>query len=98
MHIIVNRWNSNIGVAATHCTLYAQLILGGEEMGLHVFFVQLRDERHHCLPGVECGDVGMKLGDNAIDTGWVGDCVATVWRLCGAPAMPTPWLKNQPNA
>jgi alkylation response protein AidB-like acyl-CoA dehydrogenase len=34
-------WNSNIGVAATHCTLYAQLLLGGEEKGLHVFFVQV---------------------------------------------------------
>jgi acyl-CoA oxidase len=64
-------WNSNIGVAATHCTLYAQLVIDGRELGLHVFFVQIRDENHHCLPGVECGDVGVKLGDNAIDTGYM---------------------------
>ena len=35
------------------------------------FCGQLRDERHHCLPGVECGDVGTKMGDNAIDTGYM---------------------------
>lgn len=64
-------WNSNAGLFATHCTLYAQLVINGEEKGVHVFMVQLRDENHEFLPGVECGDVGAKLGDNAIDTGYI---------------------------
>lgn len=64
-------WNSNLGCVATHCVLYAQLIVKGKEYGPHVFFVQLRDEEHRPLPGVELGDVGPKMGDDAIDTGFV---------------------------
>lgn len=33
--------------------------------------LQVRDENHRCLPGIECGDVGPKLGDHAIDTGYM---------------------------
>eukprot|EP01062_Namystynia_karyoxenos_P012064 TRINITY_DN14325_c0_g1_i2.p1 TRINITY_DN14325_c0_g1~~TRINITY_DN14325_c0_g1_i2.p1 ORF type:complete len:714 (+),score=249.29 TRINITY_DN14325_c0_g1_i2:294-2435(+) len=63
-------WNSNIGLTATHCVLYAQLVHRGKELGPHVFFVQVRDENHRALPGVELGDCGPKLGDDAIDTGF----------------------------
>ena len=31
--------------------------------------VQLRDEHHTVLPGIELGDVGPKLGQNMLDTG-----------------------------
>jgi hypothetical protein len=31
--------------------------------------VQIRDENHMPLPGIELGDLGPKLGDNANDTG-----------------------------
>ena len=64
-------WNSGVGSCATHCVLYAQLILKGKCYGVHVFFVQLRDENHYPLPGIEIGDCGRKLGDNAIDTGYI---------------------------
>ena len=33
--------------------------------------VQLRDEEHRPLPGIELGDVGSKLGDHGIDTGYI---------------------------
>ena len=113
-------WNSNIGVCATHATVFAQLILDGyrhtayyiclgiikylhcvvcmfffrvtdsfsvlflnavatffsltnscrrKEYGVHVFMLQVRDEDHALLPGIEAGDVGPKMGDHAIDTG-----------------------------
>ena len=64
-------WNSGVGVAATHCVCYAQLITKGVCWGVHVFFVQLRDEHHRTLPGVEIGDCGNKLGDNGIDCGYI---------------------------
>lgn len=37
----------------------------GKEYGIHVFMLQLRDENHKPLPGIEMGDVGPKLGDHA---------------------------------
>ncbi len=64
-------WISGLGLAATHAVVYAQLLIKGKEYGVHVFMVQLRDEHHNYLPGVETGDVGTKLGDNAIDTGYL---------------------------
>ena len=65
-------WNSNLGLAATHAVVYAQLIMpGGAEKGVHVFMLQVRDEHHMPLPGIEMGDVGAKLGDDAIDTGYM---------------------------
>eukprot|EP00755_Sulcionema_specki_P023178 Sspe_Gene.78272::Locus_48968_Transcript_2_2_Confidence_0.667_Length_2564::g.78272::m.78272/K00232/E1.3.3.6, ACOX1, ACOX3; acyl-CoA oxidase len=64
-------WNSGVGCAATHCTLYAQLVIKGKEYGVHVFFMQLRDENHQPLPGIEIGDCGNKLGDNGIDCGYI---------------------------
>ncbi|CAK9114223.1 A chain [Durusdinium trenchii] len=64
-------WNSDIGCVATHAAVYAQLVIHGKEYGLHVFMVQVRDENHMPLPGVEVGDVGPKLGDQAIDTGYL---------------------------
>lgn len=64
-------WNSGVGTTATHCTFYAQLRTKGRDHGVHVFFVQLRDENHCVLPGIEVGDVGNKLGDNGVDTGYI---------------------------
>ncbi len=48
---------------------HLSLSLSRKEYGVHVFMVQLRDESHTLLPGIEAGDVGAKLGDHAIDTG-----------------------------
>lgn len=43
----------------------------GKEYGVHIFFLQLRDEEHRMLPGIEAGDLGPKLGDIGIDTGYL---------------------------
>src|SRR4051812_39634129 len=64
-------WNSNAGIVATHAAVFAQLIINGKEHGVHVFFVQLRDENHQFIDGIMAGDVGVKLGDNSIDTSWI---------------------------
>eukprot|EP01090_Pellita_catalonica_P003340 TRINITY_DN13011_c0_g1_i1.p1 TRINITY_DN13011_c0_g1~~TRINITY_DN13011_c0_g1_i1.p1 ORF type:complete len:596 (-),score=88.12 TRINITY_DN13011_c0_g1_i1:18-1805(-) len=64
-------WNSNIGITATHAAVYAQLVLDGKEYGVHVFMVQVRDENHMPLPGIEMGDLGEKMGDHGIDTGYM---------------------------
>ena len=51
--------------------LYAQLIIDDVEYGVHVFFLQVRDEHHAPLPGIEVGETGVKLGDLANDTGYM---------------------------
>ena len=63
-------WPGALGKVCTHATLYAQLLIDGKQYGLQVFMIQLRDENHKVLPGVELGIVGKKVGDNANDTGY----------------------------
>jgi len=64
-------WPGALGKLCTHALVYAQLILNGKEYGVHVFMVQVRDENHRPLVGIEIGDVGPKMGDAANDTGFL---------------------------
>ena len=69
-------WPGTLGKLATHAIVYAQLLLPNEkgtieEKGVHAFMMQIRDENHHPLPGIEVGDLGPKQGDNANDTGYM---------------------------
>ncbi|KAL1921131.1 uncharacterized protein VTP21DRAFT_10847 [Calcarisporiella thermophila] len=64
-------WPGSLGKVATHAMVYAQLLIDGKEYGVHPFVVQIRDENHHPLPGIELGDLGPKLGDHANDTGYM---------------------------
>jgi acyl-CoA oxidase len=65
-------WKDYLGNAAVHgraATVFAQLITGGVNYGVHCFFVPLRDERGEFLPGVGGEDDGVKGGLNGIDNG-----------------------------
>jgi len=64
-------WPGTLGKVATHAVVYAQLLIDGKEFGVHAFMVQIRDENHKPLPGIELGDLGTKLGDHANDTGYM---------------------------
>uniref|UniRef100_A0A6B2L0L2 Acyl-coenzyme A oxidase n=1 Tax=Arcella intermedia TaxID=1963864 RepID=A0A6B2L0L2_9EUKA len=64
-------WPGTLGKAATHAIVYAQLILDGKEHGVQAFLMQIRDENHRPLPGIEVGDLGPKMGDHANDTGFL---------------------------
>lgn len=75
-------WPSSLGKVATHALVYAQLIVGGQERGVHIFFVQIRDENHRPMPGIEVGELGMKLGDHANDTGFMRMEGVRVPRVC----------------
>ena len=49
----------------------ARLLVGTHDHGVHPFIVQLRSlEDHTLLPGVEAGDIGLKLGYNEADNGY----------------------------
>lgn len=61
-----------IGGAAQHATLaavFAQLIIGEENHGVHCFLVPLRDADGNDLPGVTTSDCGHKGGLGAVDNG-----------------------------
>jgi acyl-CoA oxidase len=61
-----------IGNAAQHgrlASVFAQLEVGGEQHGVHVFLVPLRDAAGNTLPGVTLEDCGLKAGLNGVDNG-----------------------------
>ncbi|MFT4281140.1 acyl-CoA dehydrogenase [Microbacterium sp.] len=65
-------WKDYLGNAALHgkaATVFAQLITGGVNYGVHCFFVPLRDDEGNFLPGVGGEDDGVKGGLNGIDNG-----------------------------
>ena len=49
--------------------VFAQLIAGGSERGVHAVLVPIRDEDGDPLPGVRIEDCGAKLGLNGVDNG-----------------------------
>ncbi|WP_438354546.1 acyl-CoA dehydrogenase family protein [Microbacterium sp. CJ88] len=65
-------WKDYLGNAALHgkaATVFAQLITGGVNYGVHCFYVPLRDESGAFLPGIGGEDDGVKGGLNGIDNG-----------------------------
>ncbi|MBD7958331.1 acyl-CoA dehydrogenase family protein [Microbacterium sp. Sa4CUA7] len=65
-------WKDYLGNAALHgraATVFAQLISGGVNYGVHCFFVPLRDENGSFVPGIGGEDDGVKGGLNGIDNG-----------------------------
>lgn len=65
-------WIGGAGETSTHSAVYARLITGGVDHGVHVFLVQIRDlETHRPMDGVFVGDVGGKMGRDGIDNGWI---------------------------
>lgn len=61
-----------IGNAALHAqvaTVFAQLLIDGENFGVHAFLVPIRDENGSILPGIEIKDDGFKIGLNGVDNG-----------------------------
>ncbi|MDN3496877.1 acyl-CoA dehydrogenase [Planococcus sp. APC 4015] len=65
-------WKDYLGNAALHgkaATVFAQLITGGVNYGVHCFYVPLRDDDGEFLPGIGGEDDGVKGGLNGIDNG-----------------------------
>ncbi|NEM91939.1 acyl-CoA dehydrogenase [Galbitalea soli] len=65
-------WKEYLGNAGKHgraATVFAQLITGGVNHGVHCFYVPIRDENLDFLPGIGGEDDGLKGGLNGIDNG-----------------------------
>ena len=66
-------WPGGMGKTATHAIVMARLVTHrGEDKGPHAFVVQIRaNEDHATMPGVTAGDIGPKMGYNAVDNGFL---------------------------
>ena len=63
--------------------VFAQLVVKGQNHGVHAILVPLRDENHKTLPGVTVRDNGYKLGLNGVDNGriWFNQVRVPRWNL-----------------
>lgn len=60
-------WIGGAASTATHCAVFAQLIVKGKKHGVKTFIVQLRDIQTFALrPGILIGDIGKKMGRDGI--------------------------------
>ncbi|KAL4508172.1 hypothetical protein ABPG72_021545 [Tetrahymena utriculariae] len=65
-------WPGELGITSTHVVAFAQLLIDGKNYGVQAFIVQIRDtETHEPLPGITVGDLGVKMGYNAKDNGYL---------------------------
>uniref|UniRef100_A0AAV1TQA9 Acyl-coenzyme A oxidase n=1 Tax=Peronospora matthiolae TaxID=2874970 RepID=A0AAV1TQA9_9STRA len=64
-------WPGGLGKTANHAIVHARLTLDGKDVGVQAFLVQIRSMHDHMpLPGIEVGDIGPKVGFNAVDNGY----------------------------
>ncbi len=54
---------------ARMASVFCQLIVGGENRGVHAVLVPVRDLGGELLPGITCEDSGYKMGLNGVDNG-----------------------------
>lgn len=68
---------------STMASVFAQLIVGGKNKGVHAILVPLRNEKHELLPGIRIEDNGYKLGLNGVDNGkiWFNQVMVPVVNL-----------------
>ena len=65
-------WIGGAAHSATHCAVFAQLIVKGKRYGTKTFVVPLRDpDTYRLLPGITIGDIGKKMGRDGIDNGYI---------------------------
>ncbi|KAJ3410436.1 fatty-acyl coenzyme A oxidase [Chytridiales sp. JEL 0842] len=65
-------WIGGAAQSATHCAVFAQMIVGGKRYGVKTFIVQLRNQSDFSLrPGIVIGDIGSKMGRHGVDNGWI---------------------------
>jgi acyl-CoA oxidase len=69
-----NAQKEYIGNAAKNgqmATVFAKLIIDGNDYGINAFIVPLRDTNGKMLKGITIGDCGLKMGLNGVDNGTI---------------------------
>ncbi|XP_011193063.1 probable peroxisomal acyl-coenzyme A oxidase 1 [Zeugodacus cucurbitae] len=66
-------WPGGLGNSVNYCIVVAQLYIDDKPKGLQLFVLQVRDEQtHKPLPGIDIGDIGKKIGLQAVNNGYLG--------------------------
>ncbi|XP_023162208.2 probable peroxisomal acyl-coenzyme A oxidase 1 isoform X2 [Drosophila hydei] len=66
-------WPGGLGQCSNHAIVMAQLYIDREHKGLHMFYVQVREEgTHEPRPGVHIGELGKKMGYLGVNNGFLG--------------------------
>ena len=60
-------WISNGYHHANKAVVFGQTIVNGKNEGVNAFLVPIRDENMDLMPGVDCRDMGVKIGVNGVD-------------------------------
>jgi acyl-CoA oxidase len=69
-----NAQKEYIGNAAKHgqmATVFAKLVIDGNDYGINAFIVPLRDANGKIMKGIAIGDCGLKMGLNGVDNGTI---------------------------
>eukprot|EP01100_Stratorugosa_tubuloviscum_P001023 TRINITY_DN122_c0_g1_i2.p1 TRINITY_DN122_c0_g1~~TRINITY_DN122_c0_g1_i2.p1 ORF type:complete len:670 (+),score=329.37 TRINITY_DN122_c0_g1_i2:54-2063(+) len=65
-------WPGGLGKTANYTIVYARLIIDDKDYGVHSFNLPIRSKYDHStLAGIELGDIGPKLGFDAVDNGYM---------------------------
>jgi len=65
-------WIGGAAKSANTSTIFAQLYIDDKCYGPHAFLVPIRDKiNHKPLPGIIIGDCGSKIGQEAVDNGFM---------------------------
>lgn len=56
---------------ANHAIVYAKVIVDNNSLGVFPIIVPIRDSNHNPLPGINCGDIGPKVGYITKDNGYL---------------------------
>ena len=64
-------WIGNAALHGRMATVFARLVVAGEDHGVHALLVPLRDGHGRVLPGVEIEDRGAKVGLEGVDNGLI---------------------------
>ena len=62
-------WITNGAVHSNYAVIFAQLIIGGKNEGVHAFLAKVRDSNGRVLPNVRIEDMGWKQSCNGVDNG-----------------------------
>ncbi|XP_067949519.1 peroxisomal acyl-coenzyme A oxidase 1-like isoform X2 [Watersipora subatra] len=68
----IKYWPGGLGKTTNYAVVMAQLVIDGEQHGMHAFICQLRNlDTHQPLAGIELGDINRKFGYDNMDNGYL---------------------------